>query len=103
MPKKIVVKRQKTTAFNWANNGIVEIKTIAFKIKYNHVLRGFKVIKSKDNYLTTILSWNKNEEEDVFEFTMKDTLITNLRSGNSIGTNSPEVNFEVDPDGRFVI
>ena len=66
------------------------------------MLKGFKVIKSKDNYLTTILTWNKNEEEDVFEFSMRDTILTNLRTGNSIESSSPEVLFEVDPDGRFV-
>jgi len=102
-PKKVVVRRQKTTPFNWGNQGIVEIKTICFKIKYSHLMKGFKMLKSKDNYQTTILSWTKNEEEDVLEFTMKDTAITNLRTGNSIELSTPEIQFQVDPDGRFVI
>lgn len=101
-PKKIVVRRQRTTPFNWGKDGSVEIKTISFKIKYSHLVKGFKMLKSKDNYQTTLLSWSKNEEEDVLEFTLKDTFLTNLRTGNSSPLTTPEVHFQVDPDGRFV-
>jgi hypothetical protein len=101
-PKKIVVRRQKTTMFNWGNQGVVELKTISFKIKYSHIMKGFKMLKSKDNYQTTMLSWVKNDEEDVLEFTLKDTTMTNLRTGNSVGVSTPEIQFQVDPDGRFV-
>jgi hypothetical protein len=93
IPKKIVVRRQKTTPFGWPNQGSVEIKTINFKIKFNHVMKGFKTLKSKDNYQTTMLSWKKNEDEDVFEFTMKDIMLTTLRTGVDTPLNGPEINF----------
>jgi len=96
------VKRQKTTLFNWPDSGQIEVQTISYRIVYSHAIKGFRTVKSKDQYITSLLSWYKDEDEDLYEFSLKDFLCTNLRSGNNIDLNTPEIYFQVDTDGKFV-
>jgi len=96
------VRRQKNTLFNWPEHGQIEVKTISYKIVYSHAIKGFRTVKSKDQYITSLLSWYKDEEEDIFEFSLKDYLATNLRTGNNIEISTPEIFFQVDTDGKFL-
>ena len=100
--QQIRVRRPKTSVFNWPDKGQVEIKSVNYKVVYSHELRGFRTIKSKDSYLTSLLSWYKDEDEDLYEFSIKDEAATELRSGNSTLLNTPQINFQVDRDGKFV-
>jgi len=100
--KQIRVRRLKTSVFNWPDKGTVEIKSVNYKVAYSHDLKGFRTIKSKDSYLTSRLTWEKDEEEDLYEFSIKDEAATELRSGNSTLLNTPQINFQVDRDGKFI-
>ncbi len=105
MNKKVQVvrvRRQKTTLFNWPDSGQLEVQTISYRIVYSHAIKGFRTVKSKDQYITSLLSWFKDEDEDLYEFSLKDFLCTNLRSGNHLDLNTPEIYFQVDTDGKFV-
>ena len=100
--KKITIRRARTSSYNWTAEGQVEIKTISYKIKYNHTIKGFRVLKANDRYTTSILSWKPSEDEDGFDFTLQDCDITELRGGNSIQLTSPAIKFIIDFNGKFV-
>lgn len=95
-------KIKKEDALNWPDTGCMEIKTISYKVVYNHEIRGFRTLKPKEHYLTSFLSWKKNQE-DFFEFSIKDTSYTDLRTGNSHEVFTPEILFDVEYDGKFVL
>mgnify|MGYP000916104434 CR=1 FL=1 len=100
-PKKIRPRRDKLGIFDWPPKGEVQLKTIAFKLRYNIGLKSFKVIKSNDKYTTSSLQW---EQDDVgyYECTLTDLFTTTLKTGNSVEINLLPLKFVIDINGKFV-
>lgn len=95
---------KKLKEFKWPDKGFVEIKTFCFEIKYDYMVKGFKVIKNNDNIHSSILSWVKIPEEDYFSFDLKDINRFNLKTGQVQQNKKMNdgLKFGVDLDGNFV-
>ena len=63
----------------WSQMGSVELITINWKIKYHSRMRGFRVTKPDDQYLHSLLSWQKVGAG--WEFSLNDMKSTDLKTG----------------------
>ena len=94
----------KLNEFNWPKKGFVEIKALCFDIKYDYMLKGFKVLKSSENMNSSILSWLKVDEEDYYSFDLQDVNTYNLKTGQVTQNNKIKegLKFGVDFHGSYV-
>jgi len=95
---------KKLNEFNWPAKGFVEIKALCFEIKYDYKLKGFRVLRNSENMNSSILSWNRVEEEKYYSFDLKDINTFNLKTGQVQQNKKMNqgLKFGVDFNGNYV-
>lgn len=89
-------------AFEWPAQGRVSLISVSFHYGYDFRVQKLAMRKSYETYVTSYLSWQKNEETGVFDFKLVDKDVFNSEKGDVKNLKFNEVEFMVDFNGVFV-
>jgi hypothetical protein len=76
--------------------------SVSFKYVHSHKFKQIQLVKPYTAYVNSVVTWVRDESSQVFVFTMKDTEVYDLQSGEISALEHNEVKFMVNLQGIFV-
>ncbi|KAM3140298.1 hypothetical protein pb186bvf_007654 [Paramecium bursaria] len=96
------ISKQLKRVFDFSKSGSANLISVTFKYGYNWKTKKLTVLRSYDTYVNSQIKWIKNEQNNVYEFKLRDIDVFNLTTGDVTQLGFNEVEYMVDQNGTFV-